>query len=112
MKIVYIAHPIKGDVFNNSLKVRKIIREINLTQSDILPFAHYLVDLLCLNDDTPSERQRGINNDTALMKAGFIDEIWLYGDRISNGMKHEIELAKVLYIPIISKSEGTKYFDK
>ena len=110
MKIVYIAHPIGGDIFNNTLKVRKIIREINITQPDILPFAHYLVDLTCLDDDIPAERERGIKNDIALMKVGFINELWLYGDKISPGMGHEIALAIKLGIPVISKSEGTKSF--
>ena len=108
MKIVYIAHPISGDIQGNLNKVKNIIRQINLKEPDILPFAHYFVDCHALDDTIPKERERGIKNDTALMKAGFINEVWLFGDRISNGMKHEIELARELNIPIISKSENIK----
>ena len=108
MKIVYIAHPISGDIYGNLRKVSEIIRKINLTEPNIVPFAHYFVDCYALNDSIPEERERGIKNDTAFFNAGFIDEVWLYGDRISNGMKSEIELAKKLGITIISKSEGTK----
>ena len=39
---------------------------------------------------------------------GFIDEVWLYGDKISIGMKEEILLAKSLGIPVIPQSEGIK----
>lgn len=108
MKIVYIAHPISGDVAGNLNKICRIIRNINLTEPDILPFAHYVTDCHCLNDDIPEERERGIKNDIALLRAGFIKELWLYGDRISNGMRAEIKLAIKLGIKVVSKSEGTQ----
>jgi hypothetical protein len=110
MKIVYIAHPVSGDIEANLNKVKDIVRFINLTQPDILPFAHYLVDCLALDDEILAERRRGIKNDIALLRAGFIDEMWLFGDRISNGMKNEIKLAKELGIKVVSKSEGTQIF--
>jgi hypothetical protein len=110
MKIVYIAHPIGGNVTANLEKVKQIIRHINMTEPDVVPFAHYFVDCHCLNDNVPIERERGIKNDIALMRAGFINEVWLYGDKISTGMSHEIALASELGIPIFSKSEGTKSF--
>mgnify|MGYP002682114808 CR=1 FL=1 len=110
MKIVYIAHPLSGDIEGNLSKVSDIIRYINLTEPDILPFAHYFVDCHALDDTIPEERERGIKNDIALLKAGFINEVWLYGDRISNGMRHEIELAESLNIPVIPKSPSTKHF--
>lgn len=110
MKIVYIAHPISGDIKGNLEKIKNIVRHINLTEPDVLPFAHYFVDCHALDDTVPEERERGIKNDIALMKAGFINEVWLFGDRISSGMVHEIVLANELGITIIPKSEGTKSF--
>jgi hypothetical protein len=112
MKIVYIAHPLSGDIKGNLKKVSGIIREINLRWNNVVPFAHYFVDCYALNDNILTERERGIKNDVALLEAGFINEMWLYGDKVSNGMKHEIELAKRLNIPVLSKSEGTKNFNK
>ena len=61
-----------------------------------------------MNDDIPAERERGIKNDTELLKSGFIDEIRLYGNRISEGMKHEIELAHKLGIPVVNKLNNEK----
>ena len=107
MKIVYIAHPLSGDLTGNLEKVRKIIRLINLNEPDIVPFAHYFVDCYALDDTFKEERERGIKNDMALLKAGFIDELWLYGDRISNGMRAEIELAKKLGILVKPQTKET-----
>jgi hypothetical protein len=38
---------------------------------------------------------------------GYADEVWLFGDRISSGMKQEIGLALSLGIPVIPKTEET-----
>ncbi|HUU39320.1 MAG TPA: DUF4406 domain-containing protein [Desulfatiglandales bacterium] len=108
MKIVYIAHPIGGDVENNLAKVLKIVRDININMPDVLPFAPYWIDCHALDDNVPEERNRGIKNDQTLMKAGFINEVWLFGDRISTGMSHEIKLAGELGIPVIPMTEQTQ----
>lgn len=105
MKIVYIAHPISGDIDGNLKKIIAIIREINITQKDVVPFAPYWVDCHALNDDIPAERQRGIDNVMELFSRKYIDELWLYGDRISNGMAAEINVCESLDIPVIAKSK-------
>lgn len=107
MKKIYIAHPISGDIPGNLEKIRLIVRDLNLTRSDIVPLAPYWLDCHALDDTNPKERDRGIANDIAILRSGLIDEMWLYGDRISNGMAHEIELAKLMGIPVYSKSSGT-----
>jgi hypothetical protein len=104
MRIIYIAHPISGDVKGNLEKIRQIVREINLTIPDVVPFAPYWLDCHALDDNNPEERKRGIANDTALIRRA-VDEMWLYGDRISNGMQAEMELAERLGIPVIDKTK-------
>ncbi len=104
MKIAYIAHPISGDIKGNIEKIKAIVREINLTEPDVVPFAPYIVDCESLNDDIPAERERGIKNDIELFNRKFIDEVRLYGAHISNGMKAEIKLAKALAIPVVNKT--------
>lgn len=118
MKIVYIAHPIGAiseshlkphyQVKENLDKIAQIVREINLNEPNIVPFAPYYLDCIVMDDNNPAERQRGIDNDIALIKAGFIAEIWLYGNRISNGMLAEIKLAKQLNIKIVAKTLETE----
>ncbi|SEV88655.1 hypothetical protein SAMN05428988_0129 [Chitinophaga sp. YR573] len=102
MKIVYIAHPISGDIAGNLEKIRQIVRKINLECADIVPFAPYWVDCHALDDTIPSERERGIKNDTEFFKRGVIDEVWLFGDRISFGMQCEIEMAVSLGISVVN----------
>jgi len=110
MKIIYIAHPISGDIEGNLNKIVEIARHINLTLPNVTPIAPYFLDCHALNDDIPEERQRGITNDSEFFIRRIMDEVWLYGDKISNGMKQEIRQARAMNIPVISKSEGTKAF--
>lgn len=102
MKIAYIAHPISGDVNVNIIKVLAIIKHINLTEPDTVPFAPYLPDCMAMDDSIAEQRERGIRNDIALFRAGFIDEVRLYGDVVSSGMIQEIKLANELGIPVVN----------
>ena len=108
MKIAYIAHPVSGNIQENLKKIAEIGREINLLELDVVPFAPYYFDFHSLDDDIPEERERGIRNDIELMSRLFIDEVRLYGDRISTGMVHEIKLARKLNIPIRAMTKETK----
>ena len=112
MKIVYIAHPISGDIKGNLEKIRQIVRTINLAYKDIVPFAPYWVDCHALDDNNVDERMRGIDNDSEFFRRRTMDEVWLCGDKISTGMKYEIQKALNIDIPIISKSEGTRNFEQ
>lgn len=103
MKIVYIVHPIAGDVMENVGKIMEIVRNINLTEPEIVPFAPYLSDVLALNDEVPEERDRGMKNCTEVLQSGIVKELWIYGDRISRGMQEEIKLAFEMGLPITVK---------
>lgn len=106
MKIVYIAHPISGDVQGNIRKILDIVRKVNLEEADVVPFAPYVVDCLALDDSIPEERARGIKNNTALLEECFVSEVRLYGDKISAGMQAEKELAESLGIPVLDYTNG------
>ncbi len=108
MKVAYIAHPISGDIQGNLKRIEKIGRQINLMESDVIPFAHYYFDCNVLDDTVPVERERGIKNDMELLRKGFIDELRLYGDRISLGMAAEIDLAFEIGIPVNPMTNETK----
>lgn len=108
MKIAYIAHPISGDIEGNLRKIEDIGRRINLNEPEVVPFAHYFFDCYALDDNIPEERERGIKNDIALMRKGFIDEVRLYGNTISRGMAHEVDLALELGIEVVPMTEATK----
>lgn len=107
MKIAYLAHPIGGDVDGNIKKLLQIIKEINLNEPDVVPFAPYIPDCLALDDNIPEERMRGIKNDVELFKKTQIDEVRLYGNKISMGMLEEVKLAKKLGINVRPMTDET-----
>lgn len=102
-KVVYIAHAIRGDVSSNLVDIRRIVRVINMDHHGIIPFVPYYADCVSLDDEVEEERNRGIANDTYILKRGFIDELWLTGKTISTGMTAERKLAEELNIPVIDK---------
>lgn len=106
MRIAYIAHPVAGDPKNLD-RIIRIAEKINREEPQVVPFVPYYIDLLTLDDNDPKDRTKGIRNDTELIRRKFIDEIRLYGDRISNGMMAEIRLARELGIPIQPMTKGT-----
>jgi hypothetical protein len=107
-KIVYIAHPIGGDVTANIQKILNIVRDINLTMPDVVPFAPYIADVLIMDDSKPEERAIGISNDHKIIESGIVNELWIYGERISAGMVAEIELAEKHCIPIVLMTRDTE----
>lgn len=101
MKIAYIVHPIAGDVHGNIQKILKIVKEINLTKPDVVPFAPYIADVLAMDDNDSKQRERGLDNDLAILDSGMVNELWVYGHEITGGMRDEIELATIKRIPVI-----------
>jgi len=106
MKTIFIAHPINGDIAGNMEKVLKICKEIH--DENTIPVAPYLVSLRYLNDADPKERELGISANLETFRRGYIDELWIFGDHISAGMREEINLALSLNIPVVPKTEETK----
>lgn len=93
MKIAYIAHPIGGDVKGNLIKVLAIVKHINRTEPDTVPFVPYFADLLAMDDNIAPERTRGIKNDHEFFARRCFHELRLYGDHVTSGMEDEISLA-------------------
>lgn len=104
-KMVFIAHPISGDVRANVEKVLRICAETHT--KNVIPVAPYIVSLQYLDDSVASDRTLGIEANHEYFHRGFIDELWLFGDHISSGMWEEIDLARKLGIPIIAMTPGT-----
>ena len=105
MKIIYIAHPIgaptKEGIEANLADLRRIVRKINLEHPDIIPFVPYYADIVSMDDNVFAERERGIKNDKAILESGIVNELWLTGDRLSNGMIAERNIALVEMILVI-----------
>lgn len=110
-KIVFVGHPVSGDIRNNIKKILSICKKIH--NKEIIPCVPYLVSLQYLDDEIVEDREMGIEANLECFQRKYIDELWLFGDHISRGMEQEINLALTLKIPIISKTKGTEnYFEK
>ena len=67
-------------------------------QSGCMPYASHLYFTQFLSDFDADERELGISLGLAWLTD--CDEIWIIGNRISEGMQREITKAKELNIPI------------
>ena len=94
--LVYVASAYSGDVTTNIEKAKQYCR-FSLEQGQI-PLAPHLMFPLFMNDHDSSERELAIFMDVILL--GKCDELWGFGDSISEGMAVEIEVAKKRRQPI------------
>lgn len=106
MKVVYICHPIGGAVRANIKLILQIVKRLNLDENpSVVPYAPYLADVLAMDDSNDKHRAKGLANSAELFARRVIDEVWVYGNSITDGMHTEIVWAKAVEIPVISKSE-------
>lgn len=94
---VYVCSPFRGDYDANTKNARFYSRHAAL-QLGVIPIVPHLLFPQFLDDTVPEERALGLRLGLELLK--LCDELWVYGDRISEGMKAEIEFAKELGIPV------------
>lgn len=93
MKKVYICAPLGGDVKGNLEKVKRYTRYALLCgTAPVVP--HYFA--LCLDDHNQKEREIGMAAGLGML--WFCDELWLFGDEITEGMQAEINFCKNLNI--------------
>lgn len=101
-KVVYIASPLSGDVEQNLDFARRACRYA--ISQGAAPFAPHLLYTQMLDDNSPRERQAGIEMGYRMLER--CDELWLCGERISPGMAAEKELAESLGLPVHSIGSG------
>lgn len=89
-KIVYICSPYRGDKKRNVTKANYCSRFA--FEKGYLPLAPHAIYTQFLNDDDEEERKAGL--DIGLQLLELVDELWVFGPEISEGMKTEIERAR------------------
>lgn len=87
--LVYICSPYSGDVEANLQIAREFCRFA--LESGQIPLAPHLMFLQFMSDDDPKQRELALFMDIVLM--GKCSEVWVLGDRISEGMSAEITKA-------------------
>jgi len=100
LPLVYIASPFAGNPERNAARARAYCRfAVSMGCVPLAPHLHYPQ---FLDDSQPEQRALGLK--FALLLLGKCDELWVFGERISEGMAVEIEKAEKRGMPI-------RYFD-
>ena len=87
--LVYIISPYAGDVVRNILAAQGYCRFA--VREGMIPIASHLLFPQFLSDEDPTERKLGLFFGIVLMDK--CQEIWIFGDDVSAGMKAEIDRA-------------------
>lgn len=100
MKLIYICSPFRGDTAANTEAAQRYCR--SAYEQNCIPVAPHLYLPQFLNDDEPKERDLALR--IGLRLIDYCSEVWVHGDRISDGMRGEIDYAtttgkKVVYLP-------------
>ncbi len=88
--LVYICSPYSGDVEGNRQRTVEFCRFA--IESGQIPLAPHLMFPQFMIDNDPKQRELALFMDVVLM--GKCSEVWVLGDRISEGMTVEISKAK------------------
>jgi len=94
--LVYICSPFAGDVECNVENARQFCRFA--MKQGAIPLAPHLHYPQFLDDSDPAQRKDGLW--FALILLCKTDEVWVFGETISEGMKREIAKARAKGIPI------------
>jgi hypothetical protein len=88
--LAYICSPYSGDIERNTESARRYSRFAIVM--GYIPIAPHLLFPQFLDDNDPAERELGLFFGNVLMSK--CAEVWVFGSRISAGMKAEIDRAK------------------
>lgn len=95
MKRVYICSPLKGNISKNIENVKRYAKYV--LESGMAPVIPHFYAII-LNDENDDERELGMQAGISLLFGS--DCLWVFGDKISEGMKKEIKFAKSLEMKI------------
>ena len=88
-KKVYICAPLGGNVEENLYKVRRYTKYALLCgTAPVVP--HFYAE--CLDDSLPKEREIGMAAGLSLL--WFCDEMWVFGNMVTEGMAAELQFCK------------------
>lgn len=95
MRKVYVCAPLGGNVESNLKKVRAYTEyALRCGTAPVVP--HFYA--LCLDDNNPKDREIGLAAGLSLL--WFCDELWLFGDTVTEGMRAELQFCKNLNIRV------------
>ena len=95
MKRVYVCAPLGGNIEENLKKV-KIYTAYALRCGTAPVVPHFYAE--CLDDNDPKNRELGLAAGMSLL--WLCDEVWVFGDTVTDGMRAELKFGKNLNIRI------------
>lgn len=94
--LVYICSPYAGEVEQNVNMARVYSRFA--VRKACIPLASHLLYPQFMNDSDPAERSLALFMGLVLLSK--CEQVWVFGDTISQGMTAEIEKAEKKHIPV------------
>lgn len=88
--LVFICSPYAGDIQGNTMRAKRYGRYA--VSKNVIPVIPHLMYPSFLEDDDPDDRKLGLEMGLVLLER--CREVWVFGERISDGMRAEIEKAK------------------
>jgi len=95
-KRIYICSPLKGSIEKNMERAIKYCRFA--FDEGFVPIAPHAYFTGFLDDHDPAERELGVSAGIELLTG--CDPLWYFGERVTEGMAREINMAKNLGIPV------------
>ena len=90
-KVVYLAHPVAGNVEFNLANARRLLRKFILRYPTMTFSTQWILECELFDDSVPEEREAGLRR--CLVLVSRCDELWLTGRCVSPGMQREKALA-------------------
>lgn len=97
----YVCSPLGGNITANIENAKRYSQYVfKCGMAPVIPHFYALV----LNDDNPEERKLGMQAGISLL--WVCDEVWVFGDEITESMKTEVRFAEKLNIKVRYISEN------
>ena len=97
MKKIYVCSRLAGDYEANTDAAREYCAYV-MRECGAIPVAPHLLFPQFLDDTDPADRELGQEAGLELLEV--CDELWYFGDSVSQGMVREICAAKEMGIPV------------
>ena len=93
MRKVYVCAPLGGNIEENLKKVKTYTAyALRCGTAPVVP--HFYAE--CLDDNDPKDREIGLAAGMSLL--WLCDEVWVFGDTVTDGMRAELKFCKNLNI--------------
>jgi len=107
-KIIFVASPLKGNYCKNIKAAKKYCQYV--CEQGHIPYAPHLLFPQFLPEKKGKNRNIGMKMGLEMLK--ICDELWLFGDLLSEGMMIEFRVAKERSMPITRFNSEYTIFER